>query len=122
MRVDKPRNLSDEELATMPANWERPQSEPTIMSYFIVRIRLGEISRRIADLDSMSEWDQVSIDEVISVDNEFETALNDLPVFLRTDDTSLWKTSHLEAEHPHLPLQRYVVSVGCSKGPMAVAR
>lgn len=110
MRVQKPRNLSDEELEVMPSDWERPQSVPTIMSYFMVRIRLGEISRRIADLDCMMEVENVSIDEIISIDNEFETALNDLPVFLRIDEHSLWKSSHLEAEHPHLPLQRYIVS------------
>lgn len=113
MRVEKPRNLSDEELEIMPSDWEKPQSVPTIMSYFMVRIRLGEISRRIADLDCMMEVENVSIDEIISIDNEFETALNDLPVFLRIDERSLWKTSHLEVEHPHLPLQRYIVS--CSQ-------
>lgn len=112
MRVQKPRNLSDDELSIMPSDWERPHSVPTVMSYFMVRIRLGEISRHIADLDSMLELEHVSIDEIISVDDEFETALNDLPVFLRIDQQSLWKTSHLEAEHPHLPLQRYIVSLG----------
>lgn len=111
MRVQKPRNLSDDELSTMPSDWERPISVPTIMSYSIIRIRLGEISRRIADLDSMLEMDHISIDEIISVDDEFETLLTDLPVFLRIDQQSLWKTSHLETEHPHLPLQRYIVSV-----------
>lgn len=110
MRVQKPRNLSDDELSIMPSDWERPHSVPTVMSYFMVRIRLGEISRHIADLESMLELDNVSIDEIISIDDEFETALNDLPMFLRIDQQSLWKTSHLDAEHPHLPLQRYIVS------------
>lgn len=116
MRVQKPRNLSDDELSTMPSDWERPQSVPTVMSYFMIRIKLGEISRRIADLDCMMEIDQVSIDEIISIDDEFETALNDMPVFLRIDQQSLWRSSHLEAEHPHLPLQRYIVSKAVTRG------
>lgn len=111
MRVHKPRNISDEDLCIMPSDWEQPRSVPTVMSYFVVRIRLGEISRRIADLDSMMELDRISIDEIISVDDEFETALSELPSFLRIDQRSLWESKHLDTQHPHLPLQRYVVNI-----------
>ena len=111
MRVQKPRNITDEELSVMPADFDNPKSVPTIMSYQIQRLRLGEISRRIADLDSMMEIDILSFDDIMSVDDEFETALNEMPVFLRIDQQSLLESKHLESSHLHLPLQRYIVNI-----------
>lgn len=111
MSVRKPRNLNDDELATMPADWERSKNIPTIMSYLVTRIHLGEISRRISDMNSVTEVDNISVDDIISIDDEFETALNDLPVFLRIDEKSVAASKHLDVEHHHLPLQRYIANI-----------
>ena len=111
MAVKQPRNISDEELSTMPADFDRPLSEPTIMAYYIQRIRLSEACRHIADLSWDTDPDEVPLDDIIAVDREFEKIVVELPNFLRLDPHSLQQSHHLDLIHPHFVLQRYVINL-----------
>lgn len=102
MNVKRPRNVSDEELETMPEDFEHPSSDPTIMAYNIQRIRLSEISRDITDLTCDTEPDNISVDNVIAVDARFQSALNELPSFLKVDPVSRQQNLDHARSHRHI--------------------
>lgn len=83
MMVNKPINLDDEDVVDGMSGSDRPASIPTVMSYSLHRIRLAEISRRLAD---RSPFIQGQIggpnhDIVLDTDTELQSLLNDTPAF-----------------------------------------
>ena len=111
MKVRRPRNISDEELATKPADFDHPLSEPTVMAYYIQRIRLSEICRRIADMAWDMEVDQITVDDVRELDSEFDNLFSELPAFLRLDKGNRHQFQHVDLSSPHILLQRYIVNL-----------
>ena len=102
MQVKRPRNVSDEELETKPPDFEHPLSEPTIMAYYLQRIRLSELSRDITDLTCCGSADDVAVDVVADVDARFQDILTSLPSFLRVDQQSRRQNRYLDQSHPQI--------------------
>ena len=111
MKVNRPRNISDEELDTQNADFNHSLSEPTVMAYYLQRIKLSEICREITDMTWKHDTDDVSVDEIKYVDSKFETLLSDFPAFLRVnwDGNSPSQQSGLK-DHQML-LQRYIANL-----------
>jgi hypothetical protein len=113
MNVRYPRNINDDDLASVDHNFERPFSEPTSMSYFLQRIRLADLCRNVVDSmpRATSDLDQVEYQDVISLDSKFENFLMEVPVFLRLDEDSRQKSQAIDHEFPQIEIQRYLLSL-----------
>jgi hypothetical protein len=86
MAVNKPRNINDEDLVNGALQQEEePSSQPTIMSYFLQRLRLAEICRISADRSSSSGPDSEAVNRsnVIYLDAELRRLGDDLPAFFQ---------------------------------------
>ncbi|KAL2180544.1 uncharacterized protein P884DRAFT_192252 [Thermothelomyces heterothallicus CBS 202.75] len=88
MSVRYPKNVNDDELETLDDSVDVPLHRFTQMSYFLQRIRIGEIIRAVLDASSPGDAD-VNISDynkVFAFDRLFEQALSDLPAFFRRQD------------------------------------
>jgi hypothetical protein len=83
MITNKPLNLNDEDVFDGMTRMSRPMSEPTSMTYFILRIRLNEISRSIVDRAPLMTAlpGGASYDVVMDIDTELQGLLNEIPPF-----------------------------------------
>lgn len=111
MKVNRPRNVSDDELSTMPADFTHPDSVPTIMSYSLCRIRINALCRKIADAAPDMTIENISPANFMALDREFQNFLDEMPVYLRLDAASRSQSSHIDAIHPHIVLQRYIANL-----------
>ena len=111
MRVKRPRNVSDEDLEVMPEDFELPLSEPTIMAYYLQRIRMAEISRDMADLSWAWEAEDITVDDIRRLDGKFDNYFAELPTCLQLNDVG--RQSHTAAGLPdfHISLQSYIVNL-----------
>lgn len=95
MIVELPRNLNREDLASQGPHFSRPTSEPTLMSYYLQRIKLGVTCREVSDcLWNSPDPAQIDYSLIIALDGKFETQMQELPSFLRVDRPS----THLSAD------------------------
>lgn len=89
MATRKPWNVNDEELFDGMQNIDRPLSQPTEMSYFLQRIRLGEMCRELIDRMPLGarvvDWEAHA--DVIAVDAHFIKFLDDMPAFFKLNDS-----------------------------------
>ncbi|KAI1822465.1 hypothetical protein F4861DRAFT_388345 [Xylaria intraflava] len=83
--VKRPRNLNDNDLCQNDETLTYPLNVPTQVSCFLQRIRLSEICREMIDARSPGLVDVEITDfrTVASLDLLFETALMEMPPFLR---------------------------------------
>ena len=111
MRVNKPRNLDDDDLAHTSSSFARPMNEPTTVSYLLQRYRLAELSREIVDAIplALAGAADAPYDTVVSLDKKFERFQNELPTFFKNDETSLEESRRIHRDHPHTAIQRYIV-------------
>ena len=85
MVVNKPLNLNDTDFLTDSPLVERPLSEPTEMTYFLQRIRLSEIARRIIDTQPMRTSSSPNYQSVMAIDAELANFLETLPPFFKIE-------------------------------------
>ncbi|KAK3390688.1 hypothetical protein B0H63DRAFT_519900 [Podospora didyma] len=79
MIVDRPRNIND---ADLPHMIVKPDEIPTDMTYFILRCRLAELSRKIIDalpLSSSENITDLSGNEILAIATLFEETLQSIP-------------------------------------------
>lgn len=94
--TNQPRNLTREDLNTHGPEFTRSSLEPTVMSYYLHRIKLAHACRDIVDaVWCFPDMDQVNYDLVASMDAKFENIYRTMPRFLRFDISS----SQLRAEY-----------------------
>ena len=95
MMTKKPLNIDDEDIFDGMSRFERPYSQPTRMSYPLLRIRLGEISRRIVDRYPLVMGEPPSYDVIMEIDTEIQGILNELPEFFSMSKAQLIDTFKL---------------------------
>jgi hypothetical protein len=86
MNVRYPRNLNDNDIATWDDSTTAPLNMPTQMSFFLQRIRIGEIARTaldarppgIPDADHLEDYNTV-----LALDRLFQQAVLDMPPFFQ---------------------------------------
>ncbi|KAK4929188.1 hypothetical protein LTR49_004085 [Elasticomyces elasticus] len=80
MQVKKPRNVTDEDLMIMPADFSRPADEPTSTTYYLQRIILAEICREVADvmleIRAVQDPRQIPYSRILTLDGKFAEILN----------------------------------------------
>jgi len=108
MLVKRPRNVDDNDLRQNPL-LDNPISSPTVMSYYIQRINLADLCRRVADTIPLLnvEISKIDYQDVIALDKRFETFLEELPIFLKTDEQSRMSSEGVMLKYPHMRTQRY---------------
>lgn len=113
----KPCNVDDAELYDGMPNIDKPISQPTEMSYFLQRIRLGEMCRDLIDrtpLGATPNENMAHVD-VMNVDAQFQKVLDELPDFFKLEAAE--KTNNNGAAIPHgqqslttgIVAQRYIL-------------
>lgn len=108
MKVNKPRNISDEELQTRPADFSHPRSVPTIMAYSLQRIDLNDVCRQLTDLAPYMMFEHMSPDDFITIDREFDRIIRETPWFLKSEPGRREELAQLDLAHPYLPFQRHI--------------
>ena len=92
--VKKPLNINDENIRDGMTCIEQPLSQPTVMSYFLLRVRLAEILRSSIDRTPliMGHTGGPSYDVVMDIDTELQLLINDIPPFFSMSVADLIKT------------------------------
>ncbi|KAB8239309.1 Zn(II)2Cys6 transcription factor [Aspergillus alliaceus] len=112
MCVNRPRNIDDLDLERSDPEHTLPLSQPTAMTYYILRIKLAEISRSVVDAlpFSPSDWAMVEYDMIVSLNRKFDEFLRDLPVFFRHDAASREQSRNVDRRYPQTIFQRYIIA------------
>lgn len=97
MKVKKPLNINDEDIVDGMSRVEQPLSQPTVMSYSLVRIRVAEISRSIVDRSPlvMATSEGPSYETIMDIDTELQSLINDIPPFFSMSIDELIETYQL---------------------------
>lgn len=109
MRVKKPRNINDVDLPNNFAHLDPPLSEPTEMSFFIQRVRLAEITRRIIDdnsMDALGPGRPGHDTHIVAMDVELNYLLEDIPDFFHLETYD----RHLDPESSDIFIQAYLLN------------
>lgn len=112
MATKKPSNANDEDLFDGMINVDKPVDQPTIMSYYLQRIRLGEICREITDRFPLFETDSgnPNYEQVKAIDRRICEFSQALPPFLHLDyDMSEIPEADFRRS-PSIIVHRYVIS------------
>ncbi|KEF62299.1 uncharacterized protein A1O9_00271 [Exophiala aquamarina CBS 119918] len=112
MIVKRPRNVDDKDLRQNPS-LDQPISSPTVMSYYIQRINLADLCRRVADTMPLLnvEVSPINYQDIIALDKRFEAFLEELPTFLKTDEQSRMSSEEVMLKYPQLRAQRYALGM-----------
>lgn len=108
-----PRHLEEEDIARESPSFERPLSVPTASSYFIQRIRLAEICRKIIDATPLGTWgsDSTRYEDVMALDLEFEKFKRELPPFFQDTPEALERYRELYRQRPAILVQKHTVNM-----------
>lgn len=108
MLVKRPRNVDDCNLQQDPF-LDQPVSSPSTMSYYLQRINLADLCRRVADTIPLLNVEITTIDykDIIALDKRFEAFLEELPTFLKTDEQSRMRSEEVMLKYPQMRAQRY---------------
>ncbi|RAO70372.1 uncharacterized protein BHQ10_006384 [Talaromyces amestolkiae] len=108
MATRRPWNVNDEDLYDGMKNIDKPLSEPTEMSYFLQRIRLGEMCRELVDRMPLGATARDTSDhaEIIAVDAQFLKFLAEIPPFFKLEAAEAPSQPPLTAG---IIVQRYII-------------
>lgn len=112
MATKKPANANDEDLFDGMSNIDKPLDQPTIMSYFLQRIRLGEICREISDQCLLSERDlgHPDYEQVKEIDKLICDFCQTLPPFLHLNFDASEIPEPDSRRSPGVLVHRYVIN------------
>lgn len=108
MDVRYPRNVNDKDIHAYSGSTTLPLHIPTQMSYFLQKIRIGEIVRAILDSrhPGSPDVDITDYGRILALDHLFEQASRDLPPFFQSHDPiQIEKLNALE-------VQRVIIQLG----------
>lgn len=112
MALDMPANIPDEDLCK-PKNGggSLPDSVPTIMSYFIFRLKLSIYCRDIVDYTCRERLEGVDVpySKIMELDQKWQQYNKQLPEFFRLDNNSRRKYAQVYADVPQIAWQRLLL-------------
>ncbi|KIW69703.1 hypothetical protein PV04_05565 [Phialophora macrospora] len=113
MHVNLPCNIDDDDLVHGNPPVGKPLSEPTIMSYYIQRIKLANICREVIDMMPLTSFElgTVNYQDVINLDRKFVAFFHDLPGFFKVDERHIRESEPIMRQRPHMQLQRYALGM-----------
>lgn len=114
MKVNYPRNIDDDLIASTGESYDFPLSVPTSMTAFLCRVRLADVCRQVIDtLPTISlDPQEVDYDTVLTLDTKFRELLRDLPSFFQLDPISVQQNEQLCRERPYIPWHRIALHLG----------
>jgi hypothetical protein len=110
MTVNKPANINDLDLASSSTPSSLPLDQPTDMSYFLLRIRLAEISRNIVDhnLINVTSCNRPNYyAHIMAMDFELDQMMRDVPPFFQMET---WVHDFNSEEGNRIFLQAYMLN------------
>ncbi|KAK2865168.1 hypothetical protein FQN49_003841, partial [Arthroderma sp. PD_2] len=121
MNVNLPSNADDNEI-TPSSCPDRPLTEPSEMTYFILRCKLGILFLEFMETANRDGTgiDEIEYDQVLAFDKKVSTFLETLPYFLREETEGNNECSieleksrrELDEERPYLKWQRVMAQFG----------
>ncbi|KFH41979.1 putative transcriptional regulatory protein-like protein [Hapsidospora chrysogenum ATCC 11550] len=111
MNVRLPANVDDELVTPLEPPPDLPLSTPTAMTYFLLRVRAGDICREIVDTipPIIDEFPEPNYQVIMDFDKRFQDILVNMPESYRLDPQSVQRTQHICHERPYILWQRIVV-------------
>ncbi|KAL4942000.1 hypothetical protein BDV06DRAFT_235717 [Aspergillus oleicola] len=105
IHTDKPANLDDAEVGYLPS---KPATTPTVMSYFLERLKLAETCRHIIDTLSYEQLSgkEVEYSNILELDRKMQQAREAAPDFFCLAPASRQRYTSLYQERPTLGWQR----------------
>lgn len=112
--VNEPMNVDDDDLAMNKISDKSLSSEPTEMSYSLIRTYAGEMCRTLADMvhPMASGVNNVDYNEIIALEQKTAGMAVQLPFYFRLDEDSRRKTEPYLSKYPQLATQRYLLQQG----------
>lgn len=102
--VKKPLHINDDDFA--PPFIERPLGQPTVMSYFLQRVRLAEISKRLLDrLSAGTAAGTHQYEAIDAADRDLVEFIDNLPPFFRISGEP-----YTSGTPPNIMIQAYFVN------------
>lgn len=111
MNVNYPSNVDDEFITPTRVGHDFPLTNPTSMSAFIYRVKLGDLCREIVDtMPSILLGSQdPEYDLVLALDKKLQAYFDELPVFFRLDPISIQQSQEVCKERPNISWQRIII-------------
>ncbi|KEQ74807.1 hypothetical protein M436DRAFT_62249 [Aureobasidium namibiae CBS 147.97] len=111
--INKPMNIDDDDLAANRIV-DKPLSEPTEMSYSLIRTYAGDMCRNLADMvhPMASGVNNVDYNEIIALEQKTAGMAVELPFYFRLDEDSRRRTEPYLNKYPQLATQRYLLQQG----------
>lgn len=111
MATKKPANVNDEDLFNGMSNIDNPLDQSMIMSYFLHRIRLGEMCREISDQYHLSERDlgHPDYEQIKEIDKPIYDFCQSLPTFLNLNFDASGIPESDSRKPPDVLVHRYVI-------------
>lgn len=114
MIVKRPRNIDDDDLSRDPVSVGLAPDHPTVMSYFLLRLRLAEISRNMVDRSSLSAsvLSGNRYDYVLEADNELDNFIREMPSIFHLDHVrdSVGQPEACSLSASTIAIQRYFIN------------
>lgn len=97
MMTNKPLNIDDEDIIDGMSRVGKHSSQPTSMTFFLLRIRLNEISRGVVDRTPYIAGTTCgpSFELITDIDTEMQQLENDIPTFFSLSPADLSKTYNI---------------------------
>ncbi|OAP64700.1 hypothetical protein AYL99_00672 [Fonsecaea erecta] len=108
MTVNKPRNIPDEDMVEGLPLVGLDIAQPTSMSYFLQRMRLGELCYEASSRSTAENWEITTYEDVMEVDAQFEKFLGDFPPFFNLEDDDN-DDGNLGPKDPAITVQTYIL-------------
>lgn len=107
-------NVDDDDLALGGDIRSKPLSEPTEMSYFMVRMSGAEMCRGLGDLihPLASGVNNVDYNEIVALEEKTAELTKNLPFYFQLDEESRKRAEPYLEKYPQLATQRYLLSQG----------
>jgi hypothetical protein len=112
MRVNLPANVDDEMITPGGELQGLPLSTPTLMSGFILRVKLAELCRETVDRipSVLLEDNEPDYGLVLEIDRKFQEYLRELPMFFRLEAQSVKESEAICRSRPYIALHRVNVN------------
>lgn len=114
MCVNMPKNIDDDDLRDDIEPEDRPISQPTEMSYFIVRCVAGEFARMMIDASPPISCPLTSIapEDFTILEVKLEECIGSLPAYFRLEEMDSPDVKTLHQRMPQLTMQRAIINLG----------
>ncbi|KAH7123586.1 hypothetical protein B0J11DRAFT_436016 [Dendryphion nanum] len=109
--VNLPQDCADDEIAMVGDHEPRDESQPSIMTYFLEKIRLSHLCREMVDTVPLetSKLLQLPYEQILALDRKIQDFISTTPYYFRIDEEGLQRSKALEIVYPTIPCLRFIL-------------